>query len=131
MSVIKDVDTFHSTLKSIDQKINTLNDEKIVAFFESLGLNEREDIPKDFLQWETILVIVPDRHVSNELKPYKYSISRLAFVTNPYASQIHILDFQEWKNTTRSKTQFQIREMLKTSFGGVRKTTNSSEDTID
>lgn len=127
MSVIKDENTLHSTLKSIDQKINSLNDEKIVAFFESLGLTEREDIPKDFLKWETILIIVPNRHVSNEIKSYKYSIARLFFVTNPNAQQIHIFDFNEWKNITRSKTQFQIREMLKTSFGGVRKPNSDSD----
>ena len=128
MSVIKDVNTFHSTLKSIDQKIDTLNDQKIIAFFESLGLNERKDVPKDFLKWETILVVVPNRHVSNEIKPYKFSISRLFFVTNPYATQIHIFDFNEWRSVTRNKTQFQIREMLRTSFGGVKKIPSDSED---
>ncbi|RUT71371.1 hypothetical protein D0817_05720 [Flavobacterium cupreum] len=127
MSVIKDENTLHSTLKSIDEKINSLNDQKIVAFFESLGLTEREDVPKDFLKWETILIVVPNRHVSNEIKSYKYSISRLFFVTNPNAQQIHIFDFKEWKNITRSKTQFQIREMMKTSFGGVRKVNGDSE----
>ncbi|MCD0464887.1 hypothetical protein [Flavobacterium sp. ENC] len=127
MSVIKDENTLHSTLKSIDQKIDSLNDQKIVAFFESLGLTEREDVPKDFLKWETILIIVPNRHVSNEIKPYKYSIARLFFVTNPYANEIHLFDFTEWKNITRSKTQFQIREMMKTSFGGVRKVNGDSQ----
>jgi hypothetical protein len=120
MSVIKDENLLHSTIKQIDKKIDKLNDQKIIAFFESLGLTQREDVPKDFLAWETILVVVPDRHISHELKPYKYSISRLSFVTNPNAQQIHIFDFNHWNSVTRNKTQFQIREMLKTSFGGVR-----------
>lgn len=120
MSVIKDENLLHSTIKEIDQKIDKLNDQKIIAFFDALGLNERADIPKDFLKWETILVVVPNRHISHELKYYKYSIARLSFVTNPNAQQIHIFDFNEWKNVTRNKTQFQIREFLKTNFGGVR-----------
>lgn len=120
MSVIKDENLLHSTIKNIDQEIDKLNDQKIIAFFDALGLNERADVPKDFLSWETILVVVPDRHISHELKYYKYSIARLSFVTNPNAQQIHIFDFNEWKNVTRAKTQFQIREMLKTNFGGVR-----------
>ncbi len=120
MSVIKDENLLHSTIKQIDKKIDKLNDQKIVAFFESLGLTQREDVPKDFLTWETILVVVPNRHISHELKPYKYSISRLSFVTNPNAQQIHIFDFNQWSSVTRNKTQFQIREMLKTSYGGVR-----------
>lgn len=120
MSVIKDENLLHSTIKNIDQEIDKLNDQKIIAFFDALGLNERADIPKDFLSWETILVVVPNRHISHELKYYKYSIARLSFVTNPNAQQIHIFDFNEWKNVTRAKTQFQIREMLKTNFGGVR-----------
>ncbi|PIF34080.1 hypothetical protein CLU81_4714 [Flavobacterium sp. 9] len=121
MSVIKDEDKLLSTIKRIDQKIDKINDQKINAFFESLGLTEREDVPKDYLSWETILIVVPDRHISHELKYYKFSISRLFFVTNPYADQIHIFDFNEWKNSTRNKTQLQIREILKTNFGGVKK----------
>lgn len=120
MSVIKDENLLHSTIKSIDQEIDKLNDQKIIVFFESLGLTERDDVPKEYLSWETILIVVPNRHVSHEIKQYKYSISRLAFVTNPNAQKIHIFDFKEWNAITRNKTQFQIRELLKTSFGGVR-----------
>lgn len=120
MSVIKDENTLLSTIKRIDEKIDKLNDQKIIAFFEHLGLTDRADIPKDFLKWETILIVVPDRHISHELKFFKYSISRISFVTNPYAQKIHIYDFKEWNAITRNKTQFQVREMLKTSFGGVR-----------
>nr|WP_199002963.1 hypothetical protein [Flavobacterium sp. ASV13] len=120
MSVINDESKLISTIKRVDQKINKLNDQKIIAFFEALGLTEREDVPKNFLEWETILIVVPDRHVSHQLKYYKYSIDRLSFVTNPNAQEIHIFDFNEWKNITRNKTQFQVRELLKNSFGGVR-----------
>ncbi|MEG1023360.1 hypothetical protein ACHRVK_10430 [Flavobacterium plurextorum] len=121
MSVIKDEKKLLNAIKRIDEKIDKNNDQKILAFFESLGLTEREDVPKNFLDWDTILIVVPDRHISHELKYYKFSISRLFFVTNPYADQIHIYDFDEWKSVTRNKTQFQIREMMKTSFGGVKK----------
>lgn len=121
MSVIKDEKKLLNAIKRIDEKIDKNNDQKILAFFESLGLTEREDVPRNFLDWDTILIVVPDRHISHELKYYKFSISRLFFVTNPYADQIHIYDFDEWKSVTRNKTQFQIREMMKTSFGGVKK----------
>lgn len=127
MSVIKDEKKLLSTIKRIDEKIDKNNDQKILAFFESLGLTEREDVPQNFLDWETILIVVPDRHISHELKFYKYSISRLFFVTNPYADQIHIYDFEQWKSVTRNKTQFQIREMMKTSFGGVKKTASDND----
>ncbi|OIV41069.1 hypothetical protein [Flavobacterium johnsoniae] len=127
MSVIKDEKKLLSTIKRIDEKIDKNNDQKIVAFFESLGLTEREDVPKNFLDWDTILIVVPDRHISHELKYYKYSISRLFFVTNPYADQIHIYDFDQWKSVTRNKTQFQIREMMRTSFGGVKKNTSEND----
>ncbi|WP_426485528.1 hypothetical protein [Flavobacterium sp. 2] len=127
MSVIKDEKKLLSVIKRIDEKIDRNNDQKILAFFESLGLTEREDVPKNFLDWETILIVVPDRHISHELKYYKFSISRLFFVTNPYADKIHIYDFEEWKNVTRNKSQFQIREMMKTSFGGVKKANTENE----
>ncbi len=126
MSTIINENRLHSTFKSLDQKISKLNDQKITAFFESLGLLEREDVPKDFLNWENILIVVPNRHVSHELKYYKYTISRISFLTNPYADQIHIFDLKDWKSASQNKTQFQIREMLKTSFGGVKKLNKES-----
>ncbi|KIQ22355.1 hypothetical protein Q1W71_02080 [Flavobacterium pectinovorum] len=120
MSVIKDEDTLLSTIKRIDHEIDKLNDQKIIAFFEHLGLTERDDVPKNYLDFETILIVVPNRHISHQLKYFKYSIARLSFVTNPYAKNIHVYDFKEWDSVTRNKTQFQVREMLKTNFGGVR-----------
>ena len=120
MSVIKDQDTLLSTIKRIDKEIDQLNNQKIIAFFDHLGLTERDDVPKNFLDFETILIVVPNRHISHELKYFKYSIARLSFVTNPYAKEIHVYDFKEWDSVTRNKTQFQVRELLKTTFGGVR-----------
>lgn len=119
---IADKKNLQDFLKNIDGKIDQLNDQKIKAFFESLGLQERNDIPNDYLNWETILIVVPSRSILDEIKKYKDSISRISFVTNPNAKQIHIYDFNDWKKSTQNKTQFQIRDLLKTNFGGVEKT---------
>ena len=108
-------------LTNIDLEINRLNDQKINLLFETLGLTNRNDIPKNFLKWETILIVVPSRQISHELKQYKYSIARIAFATNVNAKQIHIYDLKDWKNAFRNKTQLQIRNLLKTTFGGVSK----------
>jgi hypothetical protein len=124
MNVI-DREALQDTLKNIDQKINQLNNQKITAFFESLGLIQRNDVAKDYLNWENILVVVPNREMLNEIKKYKDSISRISFVTNTNAKQIHIYDINEWKSATQNKTALQIRQFLKTNFGGVPKT---SED---
>ena len=121
MTVIKNENDFTETLKKIEQSISPLKSEKITAFLESLGLHEREDFSKDYLHWETILIVVPSRTVLNELKKYKVLISGISFAVNTNASQIHIYDFKVWENLTRNKTQFQIRELLKTNFGGVPK----------
>ncbi|WP_281632237.1 hypothetical protein [Flavobacterium luteolum] len=126
MSTIINENRLQTTFKNLDHKINKLNDQKIVAFFESLGLLERKDVPRDFLNWENILIVVPNRHVSHELKYYKYTISRISFLTNPYADQIHIFDLKDWKSASQNKTQFQIREMMRTSFGGVKKVIKES-----
>lgn len=115
-------EALQDTLKNIDKKIDQLNNQKITAFFESLGLLQRNDIVKDYLNWENILIVVPSRSILDEVKKYKDSISRISFITNPNANQIHIYDFNDWKNSTKNKTQFQIREFLKTNFGGAPKT---------
>ena len=120
MNVI-DKELLHDALKNIDEKIDRLNDQKIIAFFDFLGLHKRDDISKDYLNWETILIVVPSRSILNEIKKYKYSISRISFITNPNAEQIEIYDFNDWKNSIINKTQLHIRELLKTNFGGSQK----------
>lgn len=125
MGIIRDETNLHIILKKVDLDINRLNDQKIKAFIEFLGLKDREDIPKNFLDWENILVVVPNREMLNEIKKYKDSISRISFVTNANAKQIHIYDMNDWKSATQNKTALQIRQFLKTNFGGVPKT---SED---
>ena len=126
MSIIRDEANLHIILKKVDLDIHRLNDQKIKAFIEFLGLKDREDIPKNFLDWENILVVVPNREMLNGIKKYKDSISRISFVTNANAKQIHIYDMNDWKSATQNKTALQIRQFLKTNFGGVPKT---SEDT--
>ncbi|WP_338839626.1 hypothetical protein [Flavobacterium ginsenosidimutans] len=121
MGIQKDEKALQAGLKEIDLKIDRLNDQKITALFDALGLAAREDLDRDFLKWDTILVVVPSRSVLNELKKYKDSISRISFIANPNAQQIHIYDFNEWKSKTQNKSQFKIREFLKTNFGGVQK----------
>ncbi|MBF4488053.1 hypothetical protein [Flavobacterium sp. CSZ] len=118
---LSDKEALEDTLKNIDKKIDQLNDQKIKAFFESLGLNQRNDIASDYLNWENILIVVASRNILDQFKKYNESIARIYFTVNPNAEQIHIYDFKDWKNTTRNKTQFQIRELLRTNFGGVPK----------
>jgi hypothetical protein len=122
MGIIRDETNLHIILKKVDLDINRLNDQKIKAFIEFLGLKDREDIPKNFLNWENILVVVPNREILNEIKKNKDSISRITFITNTNAKQINIYDMNEWKCATQNKTALQIRQFLKTNFGGVPKT---------
>lgn len=126
MNVINDEYVLQATLKNIDKKIDKLNDQKIKAFFESLGLNQRDDISKEYLDWESILIVVPNLKTSKQIKKYKFLISRIAFITNPNAQEIHIFNLDDWKNATRNKTSLQIRQLLKINFGGVDKTFENS-----
>lgn len=122
---MKDMDfdkaALDAQLAAIDTQINLLNDQKITMLFKSLGLLDREDVPKNFLEWETILVVVPNRTVSQQLRQYRHSIARIVFATNPNAREIHLFDLKEWKDAFRNKTQLQIRNALKTRFGGLGK----------
>lgn len=127
MFIIRDETNLHIILKKVDLDINRLNDQKIKAFIEFLGLKDREDIPKNFLDWENILIVVPNREMLNEIKKYKDSISRISFVTNTNAKQIHIYDMNDWKSATQNKTALQIRQFLKTNFGGAEKISKSPD----
>jgi hypothetical protein len=46
---------------------------------------------------------------------------------NPNVNHIQIYDFKDWKSSTKNKTQFQIREFLKTNFGGAPKTAKNPD----
>lgn len=121
MDVFKDEHILQTALESIDKKINMLNDQKIKALFEFLELDLRGDIPKTYLDWESILIVVPNLQISKQIKKYKFLISGITFITNSNAKEIHIFNLADWKNATRNKTSFQIRQLLKTNFGGVDK----------
>ncbi|KUJ59554.1 hypothetical protein AR687_22580 [Flavobacteriaceae bacterium CRH] len=120
MNVI-DKEVVNDTLKDIDEKIDQLNNQKIKVFLESLRLHQRNDISRDYLNWKNILIVVPGRGILEEVKKYKESISRISSVINSNSEQIYIYDFNDWKNSTRNKTQFLIRELLKNIFGGTPK----------
>jgi len=120
MQTIKNETILLGRLNNIDKKIDTLNTEKIKAFFKAIGLEDHE-LPENYTEWETILIVVPNRTAMNELKPYKYSIARIAFAININAEKIHVYNLDDWKKAFRHKTQLQIRNLLKTSFGGVKK----------
>lgn len=127
MGVILNEAKLHTMLEEIDLDINKLNDQKIIAFFDFLGLKDHEDIPKNFLDWQTILVVLPDRNTLQEIRAYKTLISRITFLTNTNAEQIHIYDMNEWKSATQNKTALQIRQFLKTNFGGAEKISKSPD----
>ncbi|WP_428232784.1 hypothetical protein [Flavobacterium sp.] len=127
MNTIQDEAKLQTFLKSVDSNIEKLNDKKIIAFFEFLGLIDREDVPKNFLDWETILVVVPNRNTLQQIKHYKTLIYGITFITNTNAKKIHIYDFIDWQNKTKNKTQFQIRQFLKTNFGGVEKSNDDRD----
>jgi hypothetical protein len=122
MKAIKDETLLQTQLAAIDNKMAVLNSDKILAFFKAIGLTDN-DIPKEYTEWETILIVVPTRTAMQELKPYKFSISGIAFAINVNAEKIHLYNLEEWKTAFRHKTTMQIRNLLKTSFGGVKKTT--------
>lgn len=56
MFIIRDETNLHIILKKVDLDINRLNDQKIKAFIEFLGLKDREDILRIFLIGKTFLL---------------------------------------------------------------------------
>jgi len=120
MNAIADENALNMQLDVINSKISEFNDQKILLLLQAIGFN-LDQLPKDFLQWKTILIVVPNRKTSHELKPYRYSIDRIALATNVNAKEINIYDLDDWKAAFKNKTQLQIRNLLKTTFGGSKK----------
>lgn len=71
--------------------------------------------------------MVPNRNTLQEIKHYKTLISGITFITNTNAQKIHIYNFIDWQNKTKNKTQFQIRQFLKTNFEGVEKSNDDRD----
>lgn len=128
MNAFENETALKNELAALDQKIKQLNDKKIVAFVEALGLHKRKDIPQNYLEWQTLLFVIPDKKISQQLRQYKYGISGIAFLTNVNAKEVHLYDFSEYKMATRGKTQLQIRNLLKESFGGIPKSPKEQQD---
>lgn len=110
-----------NTLNRIDQEIRRLNDDKIVALVNVLKASFEIAVPSDYLKWEVILIIVPNRKILEALKQYKYRIPRIAVTLNPYANDISVVDQRDWKNASRTRTKLEFKHYLRTNFGGEAK----------
>lgn len=53
-------------------------------------------------------------------------LHRITFPTNRNDQKIHLFDLKQWKDVSQNKNQFQIRQFLRTSFGGEKDNSNST-----
>ncbi|MDP2160832.1 MAG: hypothetical protein Q8K02_10140 [Flavobacterium sp.] len=78
-------------LDELDEAIAVLNEKKIKLLFTMLGIKpSRADLEK-MLEWELILVTVPDRQMAIQLNKLSAYIPTLKFVVRPDASLFTIM----------------------------------------
>jgi hypothetical protein len=53
-------------------------------------------------------------------------ISEITFLTNSNPNKIHLFDLKQYKDIAQNQNQFQIRQLLRTNFGGENDNSNST-----
>jgi hypothetical protein len=53
-------------------------------------------------------------------------ISEITFLTNSNAKKIHLFNLKQYKDIAQNQNQFQIRQLLRTNFGGENDNSNST-----
>ena len=80
MSKIVTKPEYLSRLEALDNKITVLTNEKIKLLFEMLTIRVTASEEKAMLEWEMILITVPDKGMAIQLNRLSVHIPNLKFV---------------------------------------------------
>lgn len=104
-------------LDALNRKICELEQQKIMAIFEYIGLADATYNDKECFRWDKILISVPEQEKFLELQQLENLCSRIEFILNKNSDAYFICDYEDWRNATRGKGQLELDQLLKSNFG--------------
>lgn len=104
-------------LDALNQKICELEQHKIIAIFEYIGLDDATYSKEDCFRWDRILISVPDQDKFLELQQLEHLCSRIEFILNKNSDAYFVCDYEDWRNATRGKGQQELDQILRFNFG--------------
>lgn len=112
--------TYNSLLSHLDGlnfKICELEQRKIIAIFEYIGLDHANYNDKECFGWDRILISVPDQEKFLELQQLENLCNKIEFILNRNSEAYFICDYEDWRDATKGKGQDELDYILKSNFG--------------
>jgi|GEM_PF-2247117 len=104
-------------LEGLNQKICELEQHKIMAIFNYIGLDDATYNEKECFRWDRILISVPDQDKFLELQQLEHLCSRIEFILNKHSDAYFICDYEDWRHATKGMGQQELDHILKSNFG--------------
>lgn len=109
--------TLVNRLEALEQKRCELDQQKILAIFDYIGLDEHDYKAEECFKWDRILISVPDEDKYMELQQLENLCGSVEFILNKHSESYFVCDYEDWRKATKGKNQQELQEILKANFG--------------
>ena len=104
-------------LTALEQKKCELDHDKVRAIFEYIGITPEHYDVEQCLKWSRILISVPDQDKFLELQQLEKLCDNVEFILNRHSDAYFVCDYEDWKNATKGKDQYELQQILRSNFG--------------
>lgn len=104
-------------LTAYDRKKCELDEQKILAIFEYIGLTPEEYHHDQCFKWDRILISVPDQDKFLELQQLELMCDKVEFILNRHSDAYFVCDYDDWRDASKGKDQHELTQLLRSGFG--------------
>ncbi|RZJ73059.1 hypothetical protein [Flavobacterium sp.] len=104
-------------LEAFNQKKCELDEAKIRAVFEYIGLKPADYKEGECFKWDRILISVPDQKKFIELQQLENLCENVEFLLNRHSDAYFVCDYEDWRRASLGKGMDELDKMLRKGFG--------------
>lgn len=104
-------------IEAYNQKKCELEEQKILAIFDYIGLTPEEYHHDACFNWDRILISVPDQDKFLELQQLELMCDKVEFILNRHSEAYFVCDYDDWRRASKGKGQDELRDILQSNFG--------------
>ena len=104
-------------LEAYNRKKCEIDEMKIRAIFDYIGLTPDAYNEKECFKWDKILISVPDQDKFLELQQLENICDAIEFILNRHSDAYFVCDYEDWRQASKGKDQQELIQMLKPGSG--------------
>jgi hypothetical protein len=109
--------TLVNKLEAYNQKKCELDQQKVLAIFDYIGLTPDQYDENECFKWDRILISVPDQDKFLELQQLENICPNLEFILNRNSDAYFVCDYEDWRDAIKGKEPDELKDLLRSNFG--------------